>query len=126
MVAPEASAGHVHPYVRCYSDQTRRPLDFHVDVSTRQLDALSRQYAVPLDLRGQRRGSAWTRTVRLLLPAVWRRGSVRTRVHEPTLEDSDDRRERRYRRGARRLLRAVSALARARADTAVHHLGNYR
>src|SRR5687767_9764427 len=126
MVAAEAGARTVHSNVRCCSDPTRRPVDLYVDVSTRQLDALSRQYAVPLDLRGQRRGSAWTCAVRLLLPAVRRRGGVRTRVHEPALEDSDNRCERCDRRSARRLFRPVSAFARACADTAVHHLGNYR
>ncbi len=47
-------------------------------------------------------------------------------VHRPAVDAADDRRERRDRRRDGRLLRALSAVARADADSADHLLGDHR
>ena len=64
--------------------------------------------------------------VRRLLFLVRYRRRRRARLHEPDVEDSDDRRERRDRRSAWRIFRPLSALARAGAPAALHHLGSRR
>ena len=95
------------------------PADFapatldHLDVPARQLDARDRQHVVPVDLRRQRRGPARARPLHRLLSAVRHRGGARPDRAGSDVDAADGRRERRDRRRDGRVLRALSAVARA-------------
>jgi hypothetical protein len=104
----DTCAPHTSALTRFLSD------GFHIHVSARRVDAHHRQHAVPLDFWEERRGLHRALQIYRLLFALWHGCGGSPSGNRTRFNRSDDWRQRRHFRSARRLSVALSAGAGAR------------